>query len=138
MAIKNIKEEIVQCKNILNEIHTLLEGILDLDINISQIKTILVGVKDLYQIKFEKLNRILHQEILDSELEQIMLCCWEVVDDLGIIYEYLNEEDIQQIDKENIANMLLGLEALYGVKFKKLEKYLHHLEVQSNSLQSIS
>lgn len=51
------------------------------------------------------------------DLEQDIMNCWHVVDDLKILCEGVLEKDLT---KDEIANILLGLEQLYQLKFEKL------------------
>jgi len=56
------------------------------------------------------------------ELEQGILNCWNIVDDISVVNEYLLEHagfsETKEVDK--ISNMLIGLESLYQVKFEKV------------------
>jgi len=48
------------------------------------------------------------------DLEQRIMNCWNVCDDIGALYEgVMNEE----MSKDQIANVLLGLRELYQLKF---------------------
>jgi hypothetical protein len=51
------------------------------------------------------------------DLEQQIMDCWHVVDDLKILTESVLE---REMTKDNIANITLGLETLYQLKFEKL------------------
>lgn len=52
-----------------------------------------------------------------TDLEQEILAAWNVVEDIKTIYEnVLNNESMT---KDDIANVLLGLSILYGMKFQK-------------------
>lgn len=48
------------------------------------------------------------------ELEQQILSCWNVVDDVDRLYRYVMEHDMS---KDDIANVLLGIKAIYSLKF---------------------
>jgi hypothetical protein len=50
------------------------------------------------------------------DLEQNILNCWNIVDDIGMLYEGVLEHDMSTDD---IANTLLGLKTLYQMKFDK-------------------
>lgn len=50
-------------------------------------------------------------------LEQDILNCWHVTDDLDILATYAMESD--KIDRDQLANMLLGMKDLYHLKFEK-------------------
>jgi len=51
------------------------------------------------------------------ELEQKILSCWNITDELDVILQYMNDHDV---DQHNLASMLLGLKNLYHLKFDDL------------------
>ena len=52
------------------------------------------------------------------DLEQNMLDIWKITDDLDLVCEYvLNNE---KLDRDNIANALIGLKVIYNMKFEKM------------------
>jgi hypothetical protein len=51
------------------------------------------------------------------DLEQEILNCWRVVDDLKILYENVLENST--LDKDEVANILIGLSQLYEMRFDK-------------------
>ena len=51
------------------------------------------------------------------DLEQKILSCWNIIDDLNVIYEAVMEQD--GMSKDDIANMLLGLKTLYDLRFSQ-------------------
>lgn len=51
------------------------------------------------------------------DLEQQILNCWNVTSDLGLLLEYVIESDT--FDRDNISNVVLGLEELYQLKFDR-------------------
>jgi hypothetical protein len=51
------------------------------------------------------------------DMEQQLMSCWGVVDDMKVVTEEVLEGDY---DRDKIANMLLGMETLYDAKFNKL------------------
>jgi hypothetical protein len=51
------------------------------------------------------------------DLEQQILTCWHVTDDLEIILDYIANED--KLDRDKLLNMLLGIKELYHLKFTK-------------------
>ena len=60
------------------------------------------------------------------DLEQKIMQCWSVVEDVQAVYDYVGESSIfegltyEQSDK--LANLLLGVSSLYDVKFDSLFK----------------
>lgn len=52
------------------------------------------------------------------ELEQQIMDCWHVVDDLKVLFENVVEDE--NLTKDTISNVVLGLEQLYQMKFDKL------------------
>ena len=51
------------------------------------------------------------------DLEQSIMNCWNVTDDLKILFEAVLERDLS---KDEISNIILGMERLYHLKFEKL------------------
>jgi len=51
-----------------------------------------------------------------QELEQKILGCWQITDDLDEVFSYFYEED--KIDKDKLAHVLLGLKEIYNIKFE--------------------
>lgn len=52
------------------------------------------------------------------DLEQNILKCWNVTEDIDLLYENVMEND--DMSKDDIANALLGMKQLYEMKFNKL------------------
>lgn len=57
------------------------------------------------------------------DLEQEILACWHVVDDIKLTYEtvYDNPEftGMSATAQDKLSNLLIGLETLYQLKFEK-------------------
>lgn len=51
------------------------------------------------------------------DLEQNIMKCWNVTEDIHLIYENVMEKEMTQ---DEIANALLGMHQLYEMKFNKL------------------
>ena len=73
------------------------------------------------------------------DLEQKIMQCWDIVDDLEVLYTQVLDAPRRLTDDE-IANVLLGIKQLYDMKFNSLmstyEKYLkevHESKVRDNS-----
>ena len=60
------------------------------------------------------------------EVEQGIMQCWQVVDELDTIVTHML--DVKKMSDDEIANVLIGLKQLYDMKFYSLmstyEKYL--------------
>ena len=52
------------------------------------------------------------------DLEQRIMECWELVDDVNLLYEQVMENDLHK-DQDRLANALLGLCTIYGMKFER-------------------
>ena len=50
------------------------------------------------------------------DLEQGIMQCWSVVDDIDVVYQRTDE----LTDPDELANALLGLKTLYNMKFERL------------------
>lgn len=53
------------------------------------------------------------------DLEQQIMECWCVTTDLKRVSEYLLDAPLEPGREDKIANMLMGMEALYEVKFDR-------------------
>lgn len=51
------------------------------------------------------------------DLEQNILDCWKITDDIDLLYKNVMESDL---DKDNVSNVLLGLQAIYSMRFEQL------------------
>ena len=52
------------------------------------------------------------------DFEQQIMKCWNMVDDVDQLYGQIMESD--HLNKDEIANYLLGLKTIYNVKFDTL------------------
>ena len=66
------------------------------------------------------------------DFEQQIMNCWNVTSDIKTVYEYLLDAPLEVGREDKIANMLLGIEALYEAKFDKLFRQFETL-VHENS-----
>ena len=70
------------------------------------------------------------------DFEQQIMECWNVTTDIRVVSEYLLDAPLEADREDKIANMLLGIEALYEAKFDKLFRQFevlvrenaHHLD----------
>lgn len=51
------------------------------------------------------------------DLEQNIMKCWNITDDINLVYKNVMESDMSNDD---IANALLGLKTLYDMRFEEL------------------
>lgn len=58
------------------------------------------------------------------DLEQEMLSCWNITDEIKLLNENVLEND--SLTKDQISNYLLGLSTIYEMKFQKM---FNHFEV---------
>lgn len=54
------------------------------------------------------------------DFEQQIMDCWNVISDVKAVSEYLLDAPLETGREDKIANMLIGIETLYDVKFNKL------------------
>ncbi len=54
------------------------------------------------------------------DFEQQIMACWNVTSDIKTVNEYLLDGPLEEGREEKIANMLMGIEALYDAKFDEL------------------
>ena len=59
-----------------------------------------------------------HKMLIDkmSDLEQHIMECWQLVDDVNLLYKEVMDNDLHK-DQDKLANALLGLCTIYGMKF---------------------
>ena len=58
------------------------------------------------------------------DLEQEILDCWGICEDIDTLLEGVLEKDIS---RDDVANVLLGIKGLYELKFDKLFATFEHL-----------
>ena len=54
------------------------------------------------------------------EFEQQIMECWNVTTDVKTVAKYLMDAPLETGREDKIANMLIGIEALYNAKFDEL------------------
>ena len=54
------------------------------------------------------------------EFEQQIMACWNVTSDVKTVAEYLMDAPLEPGIEDKMANMLIGIEALYQAKFEEL------------------
>lgn len=65
------------------------------------------------------------------DLEQQIMDCWRITDDMKILTEEVIEGDFS---KDQIANVLIGLEQLYTLKFDKMFRtFEQYIKENSNA-----
>ena len=61
------------------------------------------------------------------DFEQQIMECWNVTSDIRTVSEYLMDAPLEADREDKIANMLIGIEALYEAKFDKLFRQFESL-----------
>jgi hypothetical protein len=80
------------------------------------------------------------------DFEQQIMNCWNVTSDIRTVTEYLLDAPLEVDREDKIANMLLGIEALYQAKFDKLflqfedliGEYCHILDRDSDAIDEFN
>ena len=62
----DLEQQIMACWNVTSDIETLFEGVVESDMTHDQIANILLGMKQLYELKFDKLFNTFEQLIQDD------------------------------------------------------------------------
>ena len=62
----DLEQQIMACWDITSDIDTLCEGVLESDMTTDQIANILLGMKQLYELKFDKMFRTFEELIQDG------------------------------------------------------------------------
>lgn len=66
------------------------------------------------------------------EFEQQIMECWNVTTDIRTATEYLLDAPLEGDREDKLANMLIGIEALYNAKFDKLFRQFEVLVHESS------
>jgi hypothetical protein len=70
------------------------------------------------------------------DLEQEMMNCWKVTDDIDSVAHFVGQMNIDAKDQDALLNMLLGMKQLYDVKFQVMfetfEELIHVGELNAN------
>ena len=61
------------------------------------------------------------------EFEQQIMECWNVTTDIRTAAEYLLDAPLEGDREDKLANMLMGIEALYNAKFDKLFRQFENM-----------
>lgn len=64
----DLEQQIMACWNVTSDIDTLCEGVLESDMTTDQIANILLGMKQLYELKFDKMFRTFEELIQDKSI----------------------------------------------------------------------
>ena len=51
------------------------------------------------------------------DLEQSIMKCWNVTDDVDLVYRAIMDEDMST---DSVANILLGIKTIYDLRFNEL------------------
>jgi hypothetical protein len=66
------------------------------------------------------------------DFEQQIMQCWSVTTDIRTVTEYLLDAPLEEDRQDKIANMLMGIEALYEAKFDKLFRQFEQMIKDKN------
>jgi hypothetical protein len=66
------------------------------------------------------------------EFEQQIMECWNVTSDIKTVAKYLMDAPLEPGREDKIANMLIGIEALYNAKFDELFRQFEHMVNQQH------
>jgi len=68
------------------------------------------------------------------ELEPMIMDCWHVCDDLGVVFKQIGDGD-REPTQDELMNTLLGMQQLYQWKFEQLfNRYEDTLKAQREGL----
>ena len=75
-----------------------------------------------------------------QDLEQEIMKCWNVVEDIDTIYKYIGDDPFFQTMEANhvdkLMNLMLGLKELYNVKFDHLFSTYEHIIAEGTQRRS--
>jgi hypothetical protein len=66
----DLEQQIMACWNVTSDIDTLCEGVLESDMTTDQIANILLGMKQLYELKFDKMFNTFEAMIADGQFSK--------------------------------------------------------------------
>ena len=81
---------------------------------------------------------MIENEMTDKmqDLEQHIMECWQFVDDVKLLYKQVMDKDLHK-DQDKLANALLGLHTIYGMKFERaFNTYEEALEQHYNQTET--
>ncbi len=64
----DFEEQIMECWSLCDHLNTLAEGVMEQDMTRDQVTNVLIGLNDLYQLKFNKLFDMFEQGIRDRKI----------------------------------------------------------------------
>lgn len=64
----DLEQQIMACWNVTSDIDTLFEGVMESDMTTDQIANVLLGMKQLYELKFDKMFRTFEQLTKDESI----------------------------------------------------------------------
>ena len=60
------------------------------------------------------------------DLEQDIMKCWNVTDDIDLLYRNVMDRD-PEMTADEIANALLGIQTLYSMRFDEMFRHFEEL-----------
>jgi len=66
------------------------------------------------------------------DVEQSILSCWQITDDIKVIYQQYGDKGLTE---DQLLNVLIGLETLYNMKFDKLFEEFEQMLKELNELK---
>ena len=69
----------------------------------------------------------IRQKFNRFDFEQQIMECWNVTTDIRTATEYLLDAPLEGDREDKLANMLMGIEALYNAKFDKLFRQFENM-----------
>ena len=70
-------------------------------------------------------------------LEQHIMECWQLVDDVNLLYKEVMDNDLHK-DQDKLANALLGLSTIYGMKFDQAFNTYEEALKQYKEIKNVS
>ena len=54
------------------------------------------------------------------DLEDMLMKCWHVTDDIDLVADMVGDMDIKAKDKDKLMNVLIGLKELYNARYNAM------------------
>jgi len=69
------------------------------------------------------------------DLEQQILDCWRITEDLDILFEHVMESE--KLNRDKVSNIILGMKDLYQLKFERCFDTFERLISEKNNIKTI-
>jgi hypothetical protein len=101
----DFEQQIMNCWNVTTDLKDLTEEVIEGNLSKDQISNVLMGLEQLYQIRFDKLFRMFEQGLKEGAFE-ITKTEDEVQDPKSLLREFVHQFDHEHLNQTNVSNVL--------------------------------